>query len=63
MSLDCETIEIPEDVGEQEICARLTGGDLAINISVIFITTCNEACGKWQGLRLGSEGASMGKGI
>lgn len=46
MSLDCEAIEVTEDVGEQEICARLNGGDLAVNITVNFITSCDEPCGK-----------------
>lgn len=44
MSLECDHVEVPEDVGELELCAVLTEGDLAIDITVDVNTICDEAC-------------------
>ena len=44
MSLECDNAEVPEDVEELEICAVLTEGDLAIDITVDVNTICDQAC-------------------
>ena len=44
VSLECDNAEVPEDVRELEICAVLTEGDLAIDITVDVNTICDQAC-------------------
>ena len=47
VSLECNFDEVAEDTaGELDICAALTAGDLAIDITVNFDVICGEACGK-----------------
>ena len=45
VSLECDFTEVPEDMGPLEVCAVLTSGELAINITVNLSTICGEACG------------------
>ena len=47
VSLECESAEVRESDGQVELCAVLTGGDLAIDITVLASTTCGEACCKF----------------
>ena len=47
VSLECNFDEVAEDTaGELDICAALTAGDLAIDITVNFDVICGGACGK-----------------
>lgn len=47
VSLECDSVEVGEDVGLLEVCAVLTFGDLAIPITVNLSTICDEACGRF----------------
>ena len=49
MSLECDSVEVAEDVGELEMCARLVDGVLAIDIDFNANTQCGTACCKCQG--------------
>ena len=49
MSLECDSVEVVEDVGGLEMCARLVDGVLAIDIDFNGNTQCGTACCKCQG--------------
>ena len=49
MTLECDSVEVAEDVGELEMCARLVDGVLAIDIDFNANTQCGTACCKCQG--------------
>lgn len=44
MTLECDSIEVSEAVGELEICARLSEGDLATTVAINLNTMCVQAC-------------------
>lgn len=44
--MECDSSQASEDIGELEVCAVLTEGDLAIDVAVNLSTICGEACGK-----------------
>lgn len=46
VSLECDSAEVSEGVGQLQVCAVLTEGDLAINVTVSLSTVCSEACSK-----------------
>ena len=48
MSLECDSAEVYEDAGVFEVCARLTEGHIAIDITVLLSTTCGDACGEFE---------------
>ena len=47
VSLECESAVVGESDGQMELCAVLTEGELAIDITVLASTMCGEACGKF----------------
>ena len=51
MSLECDSAEVYEDAGVFEVCARLTEGHIAIDITVLLSTACGDACSKFKMLQ------------
>ena len=46
ISLECASDEVSEDIGQLEVCAVLTQGELARNVEVDISTECGDACSK-----------------
>ena len=47
VTLECDSMDVPEAIGELEICAILSEGDLAIPISINLNTICDQACSEY----------------
>ena len=46
ISLECDSIEVSEDIGQLEVCAVLTQGELDRNVAVNLNTSSGTAGGK-----------------
>ena len=46
ISLECDFDEVSEDIGQLEVCAMLTQGELARDVEVNISTECGDACSK-----------------
>ena len=46
ISLECDSDELDEDIGQVEVCAMLNQGELARNVTVEINTECIDACSK-----------------
>ena len=47
VTLECDSMDVPEAIGKLEICAILSEGDLAIPISINLNTICDQAGGEY----------------